>query len=396
MKKFKLLIVLVICFLILNVKADMGPPSVIEHEVMVTNKDGAICYDDGKKTKEVIPYGTTFTINMDVINGFINVNYKGNSCDVRSSDISSKTQKFSLDNKEVEKITPVKAIILSSNGLNMRKGPAVTYAKIMTVPNKAIVKLTHKSGSYWYYCEYNDYAGWISGMDGYFGYDGKEVLYSSEPMKIYSTYDKKSVLAKIPANTEITDYVNLVTRSDYEISHLVKYNGTVGYVEKMMYKTDGTGKIKLIKNFDVTNNVGELIKKLTPQELEYNMVNAYGGMYLLDKKIVAYIPEEYFEYIKKADVLIKTKGYIGEEIFGEKKEEKLSEKENETNEESYQIKNKDNKEPTSVNTKDVIIICLLAGIFLALTTLVIIKLVNNKKKVIINNQDENEYNNKEV
>ena len=232
-------------------------------------------------------------------------------------------------------------------------------------------------------------------MDGYFGYDGKEVLYSYEPMKIYSTYDKKSVLAKIPANTEITDYVNLVTRSDYEISHLVNYNGTIGYVEKMMYKTNGTGKIKLLKDFDVTNNVGELIKKLTPQELEYNMVNSYGGMYLLDKKIVAYIPEEYFEYIKKTDVLIKTKGYIGEEIFGEKKEEKLSE--NEVNEESHLVKNKDNEEPTSVNTKDIIIICLLAGIFLALTTLVIIKLVNNKKKkVIINNQNENEYNNKEV
>ena len=38
-------------------------------------------------------------------------------------------------------------------------------------------------------------------------------------MKIYSTYDRKAVIGKIPANTEITDYINLVTRSDYDISH---------------------------------------------------------------------------------------------------------------------------------------------------------------------------------
>ena len=201
MKKSKLLIICFICMFVFNVKADMGPPMVASHEVMITNKNGAICYDNGKKTKTVIPYGETFIINMDVSDGYIYVNYKDKGCDVKSSDISSKTQKFDMNNKEVEKITPVKGIILAKTGLNMRKGPSVTYSKIMTIPKNAIVKLTHKSGTYWYYAEYNGTSGWITGMDGYFGYDGKEVLYSPEPMKIYSTYDKKAVIGKIPANT---------------------------------------------------------------------------------------------------------------------------------------------------------------------------------------------------
>ena len=394
MKNIKIIVFLLICMLFVNVKADMGPPMITRHEVMVTNKKGAKCYNTNSKKDIIIPYGTTFMIDTDINNGYIYVQNDDYSCDVKSSDISSKTQKFSLDDKSVEKITPVKAIILSSNGLNMRKGPSVTFSKIITIPSKAIVKLTHKAGDYWYYCEYKDYSGWITGMNGYFGYDGKGTLISYEAMKIYSTYDKKAVLGKIPANTEITDYINLVSRSEYDIAHYVIYNGTVGYVEKMMYKTNGTGKIKLIKDFEVTSDIGEPIKKLTPQELEYNMIGSYGKFYLKDKKIEAYIPEDYYEYVNKVNVLNKEKGYVGEGLFGEAKEERLRE---ETNEESTEIETKDLKEPTSVNAKDIIIICLLSGIFIALTILVIIKLVNNKKnKKKINIKEENEYNNKEV
>ena len=376
-KKSKLLIVLVISLFIINVKADMGPPVIARHEVMVTNKNGAKCYNSGSKKDIVIPYGTTFMIDTDINNGYLYVQNDDYSCEVKASDISSKTQKFSLDDKSVEKITPVWAIVLSSNGLNMRKGPSVTFSKIMTLPVKSIVKLTHRSGDYWYYAEYNGQAGWITGMDGYFAYDGKEVLVSPDEMKIYSTYDKKSVIGKIPANTEITNYINLVSRGDRAISHYVIYNGTVGYVEQMMYKTEETGKIKLKKEYDVLNELGEPIKKLTPQELEYNMVNEYGSFYFPEKKLVAYINEEAYEYVKKVDKKIKTNGYIGEGVFGEAKT-KL-EKNEEIEEVKEKEENKDIKESKSISSKDVIIICLLSGIFIALTTLVIIKLVNTKK-----------------
>ena len=395
MKKIKYLILITVCLFITNVKADMGPPVVAEHEVMVTNKSGAICYDNGKKTKEVIPYGTILTINTDVINGYIFVDYKDKSCDVKSSDISSKTQKFNVDGKDVEEITPVRAIILSKNGLNMRKGPAVTFAKIMTIPANATVTLTKRAGSFWYYCEYKGQSGWITGMNGYFGYDGKEILVNSEDVKLYSTYDKKAVIAKIPANTEITDYVNLVGYSSDEPSYYVNYNGTVGYIDEMMYKTDGTGKIKLLKDYDVTDEDGKLIKKITPQELEYTMKTAFGGFYFPDKKIALYLENDEFEYVKKTEVKIKTKGFLGEGIFGEAKEERLKEEEKE-NEESHEIKNKDTAEPTSIDTKDIIIICLLGGIFLALTALVIIKIMNNKKKNNIYQIEPMEDNNKEV
>ena len=395
MKKSSLLIIIGILLFIVNVKADMGPPMIVKHEVMVTNKDGAICYKDGKKTKTTIPYGTTFTIDTETFKGYIYVDYKDSKCEIKSSDISSKTQKFSLDSEDVTKITPLRAIILAKGGLNMRKGPYVTFSKILTIPEHTVVKLTHQAGDNWYYCEYNGYSGWITGMNGYFGYEGKEVLYSAEPMKIYSTMDKKSVIGKIPANTEITDYVNLVSGPDSEPSHYVIYNGVSGYVDKMMYKTNGLGKIKILKDYDVVDDTGKPVKKITAQEVEYNMVDEYGAFYVPDKKTTIALPEEYYEYIKKADILTKTKGYLGEGLFGEKKEERNIEIEEKT--EDIENTEEEQKEPSKSNTKDIIIICLLGGIFLALTTLVVIKIINSKNnKNMANKYQEDEYNNKEV
>ena len=387
MKKINLLIIILICLFIINVKADMGPPTVIEQEVMVTNKSGATCYENGKKTKKVIPYGTTLKVYEDINGSYIYVtDEKKYNCDVKYSDVSSKTQNFSLDNEEVEKMTPTRGIILAKGGLNMRKGPSVTYSKIMTIPQNALVTITHRAGSYWYYAEYGDKSGWITGMDGYFGYDSKEVVISPEPMKIYSTYDKKAVLGKIPANTEITDYINLVNRADSDVAHYVSYNGTKGYVEQMMYKTDGVGKIKLLKDYEVHDMDGKLVRKITPQELEYTMIDEFNNIYVSDKKIALSLEDDEFEFIKKVNKLTKTKGYLGEGIFGEEKVDKL--KAEETKEETSEPVKKIDNNPNSTDTKDIIIICLLAGIFIALTALVIIKLVNSKKnkKVKIFNQ----------
>ena len=374
MKKIKLLIIMLITVLVMNVKADMGPPSIIEHQVMVTNKSGAICYNDGKKTKDVIPYGATFNISDDIdANGFVAVSYKDIYCQVKSSDISSKTQSFDMNDKGVTKIENKKAVILAKGGLNMRKGPAVTYSKIMTVPQYAVVTLTHSAGTYWYYIDYNGTKGWITGMNGYFGYEGREVLTSYQEMKVYANYDRKTVLTKIPANTEISEYINIVSRSNYDICHYVNYNGIKGYVEHMLYKTDGTGKIKLLKDYDVTTEYGELIRKLTAnQEIEYTMMNGSDTFYFPDKKIEAYINPDAFTYVNKANILTKKTGYIGEGLFGETKQE-IKEEE--------PIKEEDPIiEPEKDNKKDIIIIGLLAGIFLALTALVIIKLVNSKKE----------------
>ena len=399
MKKLKIFVFVTICLFVFNVKADMGPPSIPQHDVIVTIKDGAQCYErsDGKftKTKVVIPYNTTLSVYSDIEGSYIYVNSSKNEeydCYVRYSDVSSKTQKFDMDNKEnVTKITPVKAIVLAKGGLNLRKGPSVTYSKIITVPQYSVVTLSYESGTYWYYATYNNQSGWITSMDNYIGIDENKVLYSPEKINIYDSNNK--VIGKIPANTEITNYL-CVTKGQY----YVIYNGIKGYITDIVYyKVDSPGKIKLLKDYDIKED-GKLKKKITAnQELEYTMVydNAF---YVPEKKYVFQLTDDDFEYITIANISVKKTGYIGEGLYGEKKGEYKIEGDPTpvpSNEENNQDnkKQEDKKDDNKLSTKDIIIICLLGGIFLALIAIVIIKLANNKNKKTINKVNRNSLDN---
>lgn len=384
MKNIKLLMMVLVCLFIVNVKADMGAPYVVSHKVKVTNKNGAACYVEGKKTGEVIPYGTTLNLYDDIDGSYIYVNTDKYSCNIKYSDISAVNQNFSLKNEEVHKLDSAKkAVILAKGGLNMRSGPSVTYGRIITIPQYSVVTLTYSAGTYWYYTTYNGKSGWITGMDGYLGYDGKEVLVSYEAVKIYGA-NGKTVLGTIPANTEIDEYIELSGTPYSDLYYYIIYNGTKGYVKQVMCnKTAGTGKIKLTKDYTLYDDNGNPTKKLTAgQEFEYNMM--YGGnsgipgFYIPAKKIVIY--PEGFEYVKEANIITKTSGYIGEGLFGEAKTKKDDEPIVTEEDPQKVVEDK----PVIVEEKkditNIIIIGLLAGIFACLTALVIIKLVNSKKK----------------
>ena len=384
MKKIYIL-VLISLFCLVNVKADMEAPQIIAHEVMVTNKDGAVCYEKNKKTDKVIPYGTMLKVDHDISGSFIDVFNSDYSCTVKYSDVSAKTQSFDINNSEVEKLTPTKAIILAKGGLNMRKGPAVSYSKMLTIPQYKTVLITHKAGSFWYYAEYEGKKGWITGMDGYIGFDGKEVLCNYEAVKIYSN-DGKKILGTIPANKEITDYLILTGTPYSSNSYFVIYNNIKGYVKDMFYRTDGEGIVKLLKDYDVKDDNGNLKKKITAnQELKYNMISRNNMVYFPENKLEVYLSNEYFDYVKKANVLIKTNGYIGEGLFGEEKEEKTTIPDESTED----VEDLEPLTNTSRRNKEIIIICVLSSVIGALTCLVIVMLINKKKKNEMGDFSEN-------
>ena len=389
MKKYLLLFLTIFCLFIINVKAD-ELPTIIAHKVMVTNKEGTVCYKDGSKTEKIIPYKTMLMVNYDINGSYINVINDDYDCDVKYSDVSANTQKFSLDTNGVEKINTIRAMVLPSTGLNMRIGPSVTYSKIITVPQNTIINLNYKAGTYWYFTEYNDKSGWVTAMNNYLGFDYDKVLINYEKTKIYSS-NGQTVIASILENTEITDYIKLDSNKEDGFKYYVSYNGTKGYIKDMLYKTNGTGKIKLTKDVDIKDENGKPIKKMTVgSELEYTMVSD-NSFYFPDKNVKLSIPSDSYEFIYEAKPLVKEKGYIGEGIFGEEKMER--EVVTPTPEPE-----KDNKKEDSSNTKDIIIICLLAGIFISLTAIVVIKLINSKKNkpVVIANNNINNNDNKEV
>lgn len=402
MKKINYLVIVFICLFIVNVKADMGPPMIVEHDVMVTNKNGAQCYDyDGKKMDKVIPYGTTLQVYQEISGNYIDVqDTKGEYvCQVKYSDVSAKTQSFDLKNENVYKMEPKKVIILANGGLNLRKGPSVTYSKILTIPQYTVVTVSYQAGNYWYYTTYNGKSGWITAMNGYVGFEGEATLINYKKIDIYD--NKGKVIGTIPANTEITNYLSVNNGLGKEYGYYVIYNNIKGYIyNNVYYKVDSPGKIKLKEDYDVTDDNGKLIKKITAgQELEYTMFDdSYGfDFYVPEKNTNIVLMGDQFEYIKKANTLVKKTGYLGEGLYGEKKEgTDVTPTPNTTEPEIDEPKEENNN---SLTTKDIIIICLLGGIFLALTALVIIKLVNSKKNkpVIISENKPKEFdNNKEV
>ncbi len=381
MKKIKLMVVLVICLFICNVKADMGPPHVITYKAMITNKDGAVCYEDGKKTDKVIPYKTIFEVYDEVNNGYIYVHNDNYDCSVKSSDLSAINHDFDITSKEVVSISPIKAIILANGGLNMRSGPATSYAKIITIPQYTVVTLKLHAGTYWYYTEYNGHSGWITGMHGYFGVESSGVLISDKILNIYNSSGK--VVGKIPANTEITDYVGLPTYYPNEYQYYVVYNGIKGYLDdnNVYIKIEPEGKIKLINDIDIKDSNGKPIKKLTKgQELVYdyqdfNTDQTMIGVHLKEKNTFVYIEKTDFEYIIEGKTKVKEKGYLGEGLFGEAKEERQEEPQEEVKEETQEKENFFD----GLTEIQKMILGFVAGIIVALTIFVIARLVLKKK-----------------
>lgn len=362
----KVLLLLIGCLLVINVKAEENPV-IISHKVMVTNKDGTSCYKEGKKTDEVIPYKTMLMVNNDIDGNYIHVINDKYDCDVKYVDVSSYDQKFSLDNPSIEKITPTRAMVLSTSGLNMRIGPSVTYSRVIKIPQNTVLTLSYKAGTYWYYSEYSGKAGWITSMNRYLGYDFNRVLINHEKTKLYDA-SGVTVLTNIPENTEITEYMKLVTLNEYDVKYYVIYNGTKGYIKDMLYKTNGTGKIKLTKDVDIKDAEGIPIKKITSgSELEYTMVDDEGNYYFPEKNSVIKLNADEYEYIKKTKPLVKEKGYIGDGYFGEEKLER-----EEVKQEEVEIINIDKKDVKG-SSKTLVIIIILVVIIIILTGILILK-----------------------
>ena len=405
MKKVVNLIILIFVFsFFVNVKADMGPPSVIKYYVTVVNKDGAACYDYTEKGyvkgAKTVPYGKEYYVVDEVENNkyvYIYSDDDNQSCLVSLSDIMIKNGNFDIKSEEVVKIDESKAIIFAKGGLNLRKGPAMSYSKIITVPQYSVVKVKYRAGTYWYYAEYSGKEGWISAINGYFGYDSSDVLYDINDVKIYNADNK--VIGTIPKYTEITDYVKFPVPERFQYNYFVNYKGGKGYVIEMSNKIDG--ELKLLNDAYIYSGNKVIDKAKSGDTVKFTVMKpgkniSADNPYLTD--YIFYVPslkgtmnlrndDKKKEYtIIKDDNVKKMSGYIGEGLFGEIKEEKEIKEEIEEKVENNSVDNSKNNN----NMTEIIIICVLSSIIGALTCFIVIKLVNNKKKEEIGGIDEKE------
>ena len=375
MKKRWILILLISMFLI-DVQA-LELPKVVAYKAMITNKDGAVCYNESKKAKDdiTVPYKTLFNVEYDANNGLIYVKNDDYECFIKTDDLGAMDSEFNLNNKEIEKVQNVKALVLNSSGINLRKGPATSFRKIVTVPNNAIVDIKYKAGTYWYYVDYDGKLGWLTSMNQYVGYEDDKVLVNNKTTYIYDS--KNRSMGNIPANTEISTYLKLTTFYDDDPLYYVVYNGIKGYVHEMYYKTNGDGKIRLLNDVDVLNEHGNPYKKLSKgMELSYSMRKGENSFYFSDNDLVLDLNPDDYEYITEAKIRVKETGYIGEGLFGEEKKEIVRDTKEEVEPNNEVIQEKEERSNFSMIE---FIIGVLLGVLVGILIFVIVKMTNKKK-----------------
>ena len=416
MKKYLSLLFIIMLGFGFYVKADAGPPSIAKFKIIITNKNGAECYntlEGSEKTGKSIPYNTEVYAYEDLFSkyNYAYVDYKLNDgtvrgCYVSVKDIAPRDSKFGVNNEDVVKITPVKAVILANGGLNLRKGPSTLFGRILTIKQGEVVTLTHRAGTFWYYANYKGNTGWITGENDYFGYEDDRIIYSYDNIDIFDKDYKK--IGTIPKFTEVTDYLALVGDNHYEAenseydetgAHYVNYKGLKGFIySEFPFKVEGT--IKLDKDVKVNNG-----KTLTKGTYDYTIQYCYdddvysesGTLLGLTTRCKFYVPSVggTISLIYNTDYTIvnekyvkKTSGYIGEGLFGEAKTKKedtpvdepiIDEPtENPTDEPILDVPTKEDNE-FKFDT-EMIIICVMGAIILGLTSFIIIKFANVNKK----------------
>lgn len=375
MKKYVILLILILG-IVLNVKADMGPPSVISYDIIITNKDGAYCYEGSyvgsnlvyKKTNKKLSYGREYNVWLETGDEYVSVSDYDEEiydCFLSVNDVIAKNDEFDLNNEEILKIEKVKAIVLNKDGVLMHKGPASAYSKVTTIPVGSIIEISYKAGTYWYYTEYKGYYGWISGDNHAFGFDNDNLLFTTIETNIYD--NNRNIIGKIPAYTNVSNYLELPYHENN--MYYVNYNGILGTVDFIDNKVEG--KIKVLKDTKLVDDKKNVLKTISfNQEVVYD-VAIYAtypedntSFYIeKDKGWLIFSPNskyemDSFQQVIESKNIKKTSGFIGEGYFGE-------------NAYSNTPKN---------NNSEIIIICVLSAILLAITILIIIKLINNKKE----------------
>lgn len=429
MKRYLSLLLILLLSITYNVKADMGPPSIARFELIVSNKDGATCYEqkDNKfvATSKKIAYKQIVYLDLKQSNDYYSIllkngDLKDGGCVVKLSDLSLKDSTFNLNNEDVSKLNPTYAIVMASGGLNMRKGPSTMYSKITTIPEKAIVKLLYSAGSLWYYGEYDGKAGWITSDNYYLGMDANSILISMNDVDIYSDKGLTKKIGTVPKFTEISNYIIFDRFEGLDAECYINYNGVKGYANLWAFNDKKAGKIKLLKEYKLYDLNDKVIKTLKPGIYDYSIFSDYEEYAFLPKENGIIKPQEVkngeenaYEIVNyNNDTVKKTSGFIGEGLFGEKVT-KLNQESNATNENNKENPNdlidvndgKTNELKEELNKQEkldneTIIIIVLSCIVLILTVIVIILFVNKNKKntheAKVSNEDIKEINKEEV
>ena len=379
MKKFLKLFVLLILVIPFSVYADMGAPEIKPYEVIVTNPNGIDYYDNindlnvkghlNYNDKVTIEYESRNSVQISIgesyyylksVDGLVAV--KDN---VTPEELGTEVNK--LDSKK-------KALVYKTGGVDILAGPGLGYKKVGHLDKGTVVEYGYDTGysTVFIYVETSEGNGWLSALES-------SVLLEDESMYIFSE-DYKDTCGTIPKNTIIKS--NYKT-DQWSQSTLFKYEGCEMLIKTFREKNP-------VKIVPLNGKVNTELKVYSEASTSSNVV----GTIPANSSVVSYGMADDFDYytgevttytyyVKYNDI----KGWIfatadeAEFSYQDPAENDLevtyTPKEDATTNEVTVTEDTNKSNKMSANT--IVIICVIAGLSLAVIALGIIVLTNKKK-----------------
>ena len=388
MKKFLFGMLILIMFIPFVVKADMGAPMLRQYEVLVAKEDGIDYYDyySGFKKKGTYNKDQVLTVIFESEEDgqkYLAVSTEGgyNYNDyyyVKASDVVVKNGEVKTSDSGVAHLEKANKFRIYKEDAIVRKGPSFMYDEVGKVKKGTIGSYKfYIEGSQYIYVDVDGVSGWIDTSDSnVLFYDGNYI--ASEKIELSC--------ATIPVGTVLTN----VWRADsWGMKSLITYDDCTELFDNFrtnkFVSLDETPKVnkisKDIKIYDTTSSNKKVLKEVTKGSevvffTEYGYIEdfeehwddvSYYVMYDGIKGWTSSLNYDDFTYVKDSE----------ESLINPEEVEPPAE---EPKEEEKDEKNDDKK--SVLDTKTVILMCVVAGVSICLTAIVTIILVNKKNKKV--------------
>lgn len=377
MKNLKYLLICLLLFPVI-VKADMGAPEVRPYELVVIDPDGVDYYPDETATS---PSGH---IDKDEVvevtyeyDGAYHITLKNNDYGVLKSSEGTALVKDEVDpTKEQDdyifKLDKEKvAIVYAKEGIDLYKGPSSIYDKVTHVKKGTKLKYYYKTSDTHIYTEYNGKKGWAEVLNEKILLPERADYIAKSDIKLSCGTISKNKVVQIKYKTDIWSHKGLVEFNNCE--ELVDIFRSSELLN--VYKQNATSK-KDLKIYEYAGNSGKELG-IIPSGSEFLSIAAYyimgeeiGDIYVEYNDIRGWIKANFNDYEVDENEL-ENKEIL--DISSDSDDEEIEEKE-EIKENKTEIK-KDKKQAKS---DDYVLICVIVGVSVALSSLVTIIIMNKK------------------
>lgn len=383
MKKLKLL--LIALFMIpCIVKADMGAPEIKQYEMVVIATDGVDYYpsDDAVSPSGHLDKDEKITITYEYNN-----TYSFNTSDDKSGVLKDldgvkvvnevvDPTKEKEDSAIGKNTTSKKAIVNAEKGVDIKKGPSNAYDTVAHIKKGEKLKYDYYTDTH-IYVNYNGKKGWIEILDKKVLIESNDKYIARNEVEMSCATIPKNTILKPTYETDMWSHNYLIKYEDCEELVDIFKSSDLLYIDNSKavaksdldvyeYNDNGGNKITTIpsgSNFTENASYGEMGEDTSYLYVTYDGKKGWVKTNY-DNYEINYNEQEDEEESEEIEE-------AAEEIVEEEQEETTGDKEEKIVEKK--------KEKKSSST-DYVLICVIAGVSIALAALVTILIINKKKK----------------